>query len=256
MDIKKDVQNQFGRSAELYVKSKSHSEGEDLNKLVEIARVTGAENVLDVATGGGHTANALAPLVLKVTAMDLTSKMLSAAERFIRGNGHENVDFVEGDAEKMPFSDEVFDLVSCRIAPHHFPNIKTFIKEVNRVLKRGGQFLLDDNVAPELEELDQFYNSVEKMRDYSHYRAWKKTEWIQMLELNGFDIQELYRFEKTFEFESWCNRMHLKDTEKQQLNEFMLNASEKVKGKFCIQIKNHQIVSFRGESILLKASKS
>lgn len=255
MDIKKDVQKQFSRSAELYVNSKRHSKGEDLNKMVEMALPTGIEEVLDIATGGGHMANALAPFVRKVTAMDLTPEMLSAAEQFIKGNGHSNVVFVEGDAEKLPFSDNTFDVITCRIAPHHFPNIEDFISESYRVLKHGGQFLLDDNIAPELDEFDEFYNSVEKMRDYSHYRAWKKTEWLQMLELNGFEIQELHRFEKQFEFVSWCERMHLSDIEKGALNEFILKASEKVKNKFRILVNNYQITSFLGESILLKATK-
>ncbi|MFJ8067224.1 class I SAM-dependent methyltransferase [Psychrobacillus sp. NPDC096426] len=255
MDIKKDVQKQFSRSAELYVNSKRHSKGEDLNKMVEMALPTGIEEVLDIATGGGHMANALATFVRKVTAMDLTPEMLSAAEQFIKGNGHSNVVFVEGDAEKLPFSDNTFDVITCRIAPHHFPNIEDFISESYRVLKHGGQFLLDDNIAPELDEFDEFYNSVEKMRDYSHYRAWKKTEWLQMLELNGFEIQELHRFEKQFEFVSWCERMHLSDIEKGALNEFILKASEKVKNKFRILVNNYQITSFLGESILLKATK-
>ena len=171
MDIKKDVQKQFGRSADEYVKSSGHRKGADLQKLVEIARVTGIEHVLDVATGGGHTANAFAPLVHKVTAVDLTPEMLTAAETYIKGNGHSNVVFVEGDAEKLPFQDHSFDLVTCRIAPHHFPNVQQFVSEVHRVLKANGRFLLDDNVAPEGNEYDHFYNKIEKIRDYSHFRA-------------------------------------------------------------------------------------
>ncbi|MBZ5749967.1 MULTISPECIES: class I SAM-dependent methyltransferase [Metabacillus] len=255
MDIKKDVQKQFGRSADAYVKSKGHSKGADLKKLVEMACPTGREEVLDVATGGGHTANALAPLVQKVTALDLTPEMLAAAERFIKGNGHANVVFVAGDAEKLPFPDETFDIVTCRIAPHHFPNVEHFIREAYRVLKAGGQFLVDDNVAPEDDEFDHFYNEIEKMRDYSHYRAWKKTEWLQMLELNGFETQQLYRFEKRFEFESWCDRMHLSDIEKTALNELIVKASEKVKHKFRIQLNDTQVVSFLGEAMLLQATK-
>lgn len=128
--------------------------------------------------------------------MDLTPEMLTAAETFIKGNGYSNVVFVEGDAEKLPFQDHSFDLVTCRIAPHHFPNVQQFVSEVHRVLKANGKFLLDDNVAPEGNEFDHFYNKIEKIRDYSHFRAWKKTEWINMLEQEGFEIQELYRFEK------------------------------------------------------------
>ncbi|MEH7332493.1 class I SAM-dependent methyltransferase [Neobacillus drentensis] len=253
MDIKKDVQGQFGKSADSYVSSSIHRKGKDLQKLVEMASLQGEEELLDIATGGGHTANAFAPFVKKVTAVDLTPEMLAAAENFIKGNGNQNVDFIIGDAENLPFPDESFDLVTCRIAPHHFPNVKRFINEVYRVLKPNGQFLLDDNVTPEEEEFDQFYNTIEKWRDYSHYRAWKKSEWLKMLELNSFEISEWHRFEKTFQFESWCNRMNLPQTEKEKLAQFIINASPKVKRKFRIMIEHDQVISFQGEAAVLKA---
>lgn len=255
MDVKQGIKKQFGRSSNDYVSSVIHRKGEDLDMMVEMAQVQGEEKLLDVATGGGHTANAFAPLVQTVTAMDLTPEMLTAAKEFITEKGHSNVAFVEGDAEKMPFSDESFDIVTCRIAPHHFPNIHDFISEAHRVLKPGGQFILDDNVAPEDAAFDQFYNSVEKMRDYSHYRAWKKTEWVHMLELNQFEIQAFRRFEKQFEFENWCDRMHLSDAEKQVLNSFMIRSSEKIKHQFRLQISKDQVETFHGEALLLKATK-
>lgn len=253
---KKDVQVQFGKSAESYVESKLHKDGEDLQKLVEIAGILGNEELLDIATGGGHTANAFASYVKSVTALDLTKEMLSAAEKFIKGNGHQNVQFVEGDAENLPFAVETFDIVTCRIAPHHFPNIRDFLSEVNRVLKNNGQFLLDDNVVPEIDAFDQFYNTIEKVRDYSHFRAWKKSEWIQMLEENGFEVEEWHRFEKEFIFEPWCNRMNLSDADKEQLTSFIINASDEIKAKFAVKVENNHVVSFKGEAIVLKAKKS
>lgn len=255
MDIKQDVKNQFGRSADFYVSSKIHRNGGDLNTLIEMAHAEETEYALDVATGGGHTANALAPLVKKVTAMDITPKMLENAEEFIKGNGHTNVEFVEGDAEKMPFEDGSFDIVTCRIAPHHFPDIEDFVKEVYRVLKPGGRFLLDDNVAPEEDTFDDFYNKIEKIRDYSHYRAWKKTEWLRMLEHAAFEIVEMHRFEKHFEFEDWCTRMHLTDEEKNTLTSIMLEAEESVKQKFRVQSEAGKIESFQGEAVLLSCVK-
>lgn len=252
---KNGVKKQFSRSADDYVKSQIHRKGTDLKRMLEMADITGNEVVLDVATGGGHTANAFAALVKNVTAMDLTPEMLTASKKFIHNNGHTNVLFVEGDAENMPFSDDQFEIVTCRIAPHHFPNIEKFISEVYRVLKNGGQFLLDDNVAPEEELFDHFYNKIEKKRDYSHYRAWKKTEWIQKIELEGFEIYELSRFEKRFEFMSWCERMHLSEKVKEDLTDTILNAPEKVKCKFRINIEDNQVRSFLGEAMLLKAIK-
>lgn len=255
MDIKKNVQKQFGRSANSYVTSEIHQKGKDLQKLIEIANLTGNEDVLDIATGGGHTANAFAHYVKHVTAVDLTAEMIKAAKGFIEDNGRTNVSFIQGDAEKLPFDHECFDIVTCRIAPHHFPNINKFIESVHKVLKPGGMFLLDDNVSPENDDQDQFYNKIEKKRDYSHYRAWKKTEWIRMLEEKGFNIEEMYRFEKTFQFDSWCNRMNLNAEEKNELTEFMLHASSDIKKKFQIEVIENSIISFKGEAIILKAHK-
>ncbi|MEH7417631.1 methyltransferase domain-containing protein [Neobacillus drentensis] len=255
MDLKKDVQQQFGKSAESYVSSRIHKDGKDLQRLIEMAEVTGKEELLDVATGGGHTANAFAPLVKKVTAVDLTQEMLTAAEKFVKGNGNQNVEFIKGDAENLPFSNGTFDVVTCRIAPHHFPNINEFIKEVFRVLKQGGQFLLDDNVVPEDDQYDHFYNKIEKWRDYSHFRAWKKSEWIRMLEFAGFEIVEWHRFEKNFYFDSWCNRMNLSKDEKKKLTEYFISTSGKIKDKFKITTEESQVISFQGEAIVLRAIK-
>ncbi|MFS0776649.1 methyltransferase domain-containing protein [Neobacillus sp. 3P2-tot-E-2] len=255
MDIKKDVQEQFGSNAASYVSSAIHKDGKDLLKMVEMAELNGQEVLLDIATGGGHTANAFAPLVKKVTAVDLTAEMLAAAEKFIIKNGHQNVEFVQGDAEQLPFTNESFDIVTCRIAPHHFPNVDLFIKEVYRVLKPGGQFLLDDNVVPETKEYDQFYNTIEKIRDYSHFRAWKKSEWIQKLEESGLEVFEWHRFEKTFRFESWCANMKLSETDKNHLTKFILESSDEIKNKFRILIQDEKIISFNGEAIILKALK-
>ncbi|WP_040208772.1 class I SAM-dependent methyltransferase [Neobacillus jeddahensis] len=256
MSIKRDVQKQFGKSADSYVNSAIHKEGNDLQKLLDLVSLNGKEQLLDVATGGGHTANAFAPYVKRVTALDLTSEMLAAAEKFILSNGHQNVEFRKGDAENLPFTDEVFDLVTCRIAPHHFPDVNKFIEEVYRVLTPSGQFLLDDNVVPELDEFDLFYNTIEKWRDYSHFRAWKKSEWLRMLEVVGFEIHEWHRFAKTFHFDSWCNRMKLSVEEKGKLADYFLNASQMIKDKFNIVFSGDQVISFQGEAIILRAKKN
>ncbi|GGH77447.1 ubiquinone/menaquinone biosynthesis C-methylase UbiE [Pullulanibacillus pueri] len=256
MTTKKDVQSQFGRSAKAYVSSDLHKLGKDLSLLLEIANIKGKEKLLDVATGGGHTANAFAPFVQEVTALDLTPEMLAVAKDFIESNGFQNVNFVEGDAEALPFAEDAFDIITCRIAPHHFPHIDQFITEVYRTLKPGGQFLLDDNIAPEDEKSDQFYNTIEKERDYSHFRAWKKTEWIQKLEAVGFNIEVFHRFEKTFEFDSWCERMQVTPATKEKLNTFILHVPDQLKQKFQIQMTDDRVLSFTGEAMVLKAIKA
>ena len=81
---------------------------------------------LDVATGAGHTAAAFAPHVTRVIASDLTAEMLVEAAKLAKGKGLANMETAPADAEALPFEDARFDLVTCRIAPHHFPDIPTF----------------------------------------------------------------------------------------------------------------------------------
>ncbi|MGZ6388624.1 MAG: class I SAM-dependent methyltransferase, partial [Ktedonobacterales bacterium] len=77
--VKARVRETFGRAAEAYVASPGHAGGDDLQRLVELAEPNAANHALDVSTGGGHVALALAPYVASVTASDLTPRMLDAA---------------------------------------------------------------------------------------------------------------------------------------------------------------------------------
>ncbi|WP_423406956.1 class I SAM-dependent methyltransferase [Heyndrickxia sp. MSNUG] len=256
MSEKEMVQQQFGKNASHYVTSKSHAKGMDLAKVVEIVKDNGAfGNLLDLATGGGHVANALAPYFKKVTALDLTEDMLNEAERFIRLNGHENVDFIQGDAEKTPFPDESFDVVTCRIAAHHFSAVDRFGSEVFRVLKSGGLFVLVDNVAPENNEYDEFYNTVEKKRDPSHFRAYKKSEWILKVEKAGLYTDSMFTFDKKFHYETWCKMMDLPDKDKTELSKFMKAATDSMVKHFSIAFSGDEVESFKGQSFLLVATK-
>lgn len=254
-DTKATVQSQFGRNAQNYVNSKIHKKGKDLSKLIEIANLTGGEYALDIATGGGHTANALASLCQKVVALDLTTEILAVARKFIEENGHNNIEFIQADAENLPFQDETFDIITCRVAAHHFPNVSIFLKETYRALKNEGIFLLIDNVSPENNEFDQFYNMLEKKRDCSHHRAYKKSEWIQMLEEHRFIIEELHVFSKTFIFDDWCKNMNVSNELKERLTYLLLQSKQEIVNKFKVITKDTEIYSFTGEAVLIKAKK-
>ncbi|MEF3304374.1 class I SAM-dependent methyltransferase [Paenibacillus sp. GYB003] len=254
--IKEQVRRQFSRQAQHYVTSPLHAKGDDLALLVSASEAGGDMEVLDVATGGGHVANALAPLVRRVVAFDLTGEILEAAAGFIRGNGHSNVEFVQGDAERLPFADGVFDRVACRIAAHHFPDVGAFVSESFRVVKPGGQLLLIDNTAPERDDFDSFYNEVEKQRDPSHVRAWKKSEWVRMLESAGFRVESMVRFPKTFRFRDWCTRAGLPEAEAARLAGKLANASPELRRFFAIRTDDAgDVTSFAGESAFFRAAR-
>ncbi len=132
------VQSQFGPNAAKYATSRVHAKGASLARLVELVQPQAEWVALDIATAAGHTAFVFAPHVARVTATDITPEMLEVAAKLAAEKGIDNVDFEPADAEDLPFADASFDLVTCRIAPHHFPHVDRFVAESFRVLSRAG----------------------------------------------------------------------------------------------------------------------
>ncbi len=188
-EVKAHAQERFGQFAQGYVNSKGHASGDDLDRLVEIAQPQSDWLTLDVATGGGHTALKFSSAVEQVVVLDLTPKMLAAARTFINGKGVENVDFMAGDAEQLPFATNTFDLVTCRIAPHHFPDCWQFVQESARVLKPGGTLIVQDNTVPDDERAARYVDAFERLRDPSHHRMYAGYEWQGMFLDAGLKVE-------------------------------------------------------------------
>ena len=203
--IKGRVKAQFAATAANYVVSKGHASGDDLARLVVLAAPTEDDIALDIATGGGHTALAVAQTAGTVVASDFTQKMLLTARDFISSKGMANVTYALADAEDLPFADHVFSLVTTRIAPHHFPDTRAYIHEVARVLEPGGRFLLEDSVVPEGEAGD-LLNHIEKLRDGSHVRSATEAEWLALLADAEFEVVSIELYRKEHELEQWIGR--------------------------------------------------
>jgi ubiquinone/menaquinone biosynthesis C-methylase UbiE len=228
MDAKKLSQDRFGKYAASYVASRHHAGGADLDRLTALAGHHPGWVALDIATGGGHTALAVAPHVGRMVASDITEPMLEAAREFILGSSAmcatedvlssrpvlpggrgfafqqpPTVDFQPADAEDLPFPACSFDLVTCRIAAHHFPNPARFTAEVARVLQPGGLFLLQDQVTPEDPGAAAWITEFEKRRDPSHVRALSGAEWLALLGASAFSVETEDRFEKRLSLLKW-----------------------------------------------------
>jgi ubiquinone/menaquinone biosynthesis C-methylase UbiE len=201
VDEKQEVRRQFGKSAENYVDSPVHAKGQDLAWVREIVFREAPEHSLDIATGAGHTAFVLSEASRRVTALDLTPEMLAVAETEAKKRNLDNIVFVQGDAEALPFPDGQFDLVACRIAAHHFPDVAAAVQEMHRVLKDQGWLLLIDNVVPDDPESADLLNRIEKLRDPSHQRCLSIAEWNRLLTGAGFREVDGSR--------TWTTPMHI-----------------------------------------------
>jgi ubiquinone/menaquinone biosynthesis C-methylase UbiE len=218
------VKQQFGAHAEQYVTSTHHASGESLDRLLELTDPQPGWRALDIATGGGHTALALAPLVREVVASDVTTEMLAAAERFIRGRGAANVSFRAAEATALPFADEEFDLVTCRIAPHHFHDCAQFVRETARVLRPGGVAALIDNVVPEDIVAARHINVLEKLRDPSHNWAYTAADWLGFFAAARLDVAHSEIFRKVRDFDTWCDMTGVDEKRRAQLRVLLLQA--------------------------------
>jgi ubiquinone/menaquinone biosynthesis C-methylase UbiE len=205
-DSKALSQQRFSKFALDYVTSAAHASGAELDRLVEIAQPQPDWTMLDVATGGGHTALKFAPMVSQVVASDITHSMLKVAQEFIAGHGIKNIVFGIADAESLPFEDKSFDLVTCRIAPHHFPNCLRFARESDRVLKPGGILLVQDHLVPEDKKSAQYINQFQRTRDPSHNRAFSESAWIYIFQKSGLKIKNTERIIKRHKFLPWAER--------------------------------------------------
>ena len=209
MDNKTLVQQQFGANAAAYATSSVHAKGASLARLVELTQPRGDWRALDIATGAGHTAFAFAPHIARVTASDLTPEMLTVAENLAKDKGLTNVDFKQADAENLPFDGATFDLVTCRIAPHHFPDIDRFVREGARVLKPGGVLAIVDNIVPSDPEAADYINAFEKFRDLSHGRCLPAEEWANSYEKAGLALIHAEEAKKAMNFEAWADNMNV-----------------------------------------------
>ncbi|MFC7062878.1 class I SAM-dependent methyltransferase [Halobacillus seohaensis] len=250
--IKRVVQENFSKSKEAYVTSSTHSNQSDLDTLTDWLRPQSSWTILDIATGGGHVAKQLSPYVNNVFANDLTKDMLGNTAKHMQNL--QNLHYVVADAEDLPFLEQSFDAVTCRIAPHHFPNPKQFVNEVHRVLKTGSYFLMIDNVAPQDEGLDHFYNSFEKMRDTSHSRALKISEWKNLLHESHFSLRRELTRKKTLPFDDWANRT-LDSKGVTKVENYFKQSSEEQSKYFHIKLEAEQVLEFSIDEWMVLCTK-
>ena len=181
----------FSERAAFYVTSATHTDKKVLDRVVGLAKPLPFDLALDVATGTGHTAFALAPQVREVIAIDVTIEMLIEGRKLKAEHGLQNVEFRLADVHELPFDDQSFDIVTCRRAAHHFVDIGKAIDEMKRVLKNGGRLVIDDRSVPDEDFVDTTMNRLDWLHDESHIREYRSAEWARMLIEAGFQIETI-----------------------------------------------------------------
>jgi ubiquinone/menaquinone biosynthesis C-methylase UbiE len=230
------VQERFGAAAATYATSRSHAKGNSLLRLVELVAPQHTWIALDIATGAGHMALALAPRLAHVVASDLTPQMLGVARGLARERAILNMSFAQMRAEALPFANATFDLVTCRIAPHHFDDMGKFVVESARVLRPGGVFGLVENISPDASTMEgsadalaaaaDEYNAFEKLRDPSHVRCLTLTEWRDLVARAGLTERHVELLDKPMVLGPWADQQTVGDETKRELMSMLRNGTE------------------------------
>jgi ubiquinone/menaquinone biosynthesis C-methylase UbiE len=200
-----DVRSRFAPVAVNYTRSTFHASSERLQEVLELARPKPGDLALDVATGTGNTAFALAPYVRRVIWLDVTPEMLEQARRLTAERDVKNADWILGDVAALPFQDDTFDLYTVRAAPHHFADVDAFLSEAFRVLKpdRDAAFI---DCSPPVPARDVLHE-VEVRRDPSHVKALTVEEWSEHFQRAGFEIEVAARRELDWDYDEWMHTM-------------------------------------------------
>jgi ubiquinone/menaquinone biosynthesis C-methylase UbiE len=196
------VTDVWSKRAQLYRESEAHREGEDLDLVVEWAE--GAETALDVATGGGHVARRLRKAGINVVTVDPAPGM----EPDVISRG-----------EDLPFADGSYDVVTCRVAAHHFEDVEKALSEMARVSR--DRVIVVDNLF-----LEERAEEADRLRDPSHVRNYTEKEWRELFESAGLRIEEVRRLPKQIEVEPWLERAGTPEGDADRVRELLADRIE------------------------------
>jgi ubiquinone/menaquinone biosynthesis C-methylase UbiE len=231
-DLKAKARSLFGASAHAYATSDIHARGESLAVLLELIKPERSWQALDVATGAGHTALAFAPRVARIFASDLTGAMLAKTAELATRRNLTNVQPLAADAEVLPLADALLDLVTCRLAFHHFPHSRRAIQEMARVLRPGGVLGFTDNIVVPDAKAAAYYNAYEVLRDPSHHWVYPLKDLIAMVEGAGLQVMDSRQLRKEFEFHAWADRQGASEAVKAELLRMMRHIPEALEPLF------------------------
>jgi len=232
-----------------------HKTGHELQLAVDFARPSGTERVLDIGTGAGHTALALAPEVARVVLTDPVDAMLATARRLFQDAGVRNAEFVAAAAERLPFPDASFDIVTTRLAAHHFDDVALAMREIARVLRPGGRFIFIDTLAPDDPPSATFQDEVESLRDPTHRRIYTQGEWIAWCEQAGFRVEKTEVVRKAHDFEPWLKRGGEDALTMRRVRERFLTAPASAVRDLAIVVRDDVVLSFTDRKLVLAARR-
>ncbi|TYB33540.1 MAG: class I SAM-dependent methyltransferase [Flexistipes sinusarabici] len=230
----------FDESAFNYKISSDHKTGTDLDILKRLFGNKKFDKTLDVAAAAGHCAKIFNAKQYVVS--DLSFNMLKEAL-----SDWPVPSAVKNCAETLPFKTQTFDLISCRIALHHFRDAEGFFKESSRALKNNGFLVLIDSLV-DIE--DAYLNTIEFIRDPSHFRSYTFKEIVNMT-ADYFRIDFMQLLYKKHNFDEWSKRLNPSRERLEKISQAFLALPENIKHELSLEIADENILSYTDKKAVI-----
>jgi len=210
----------WNRRAGSYDKLEWVRKNDFLDAFVRFCAPRASDRVLDVGTGPGIIAAAIAPLAGRVDAIDISEAMITQARATHAAQG--NVHFELGDVEGLQFPEATFDLVTARMVFHHVGDCPRGLAAIRRVLRPGGRLVLCEGVPPDHLTRDR-YVAIFELKEKRH--TFSEAELINMFDHAGFrDVLLQPYFMRQVSMNNWLANGALEDTAIREIRRLHLEA--------------------------------
>lgn len=206
MTHKKIIQKYYSKRAHDYDRQKIRTwkselgfEAKILNEVVDAVSQVKDGFILEVGVGSGRVALPLMKeITLQFVGLDLSKEMLKNAQRKMSAYKQRS-NLLMGDAEYLPFRNNVFDAVICMSTLHYFSFPKTSLEEISRALKKRGIFLYSDVTLHESDH-DNFLDKIEKTISHAHGKYSRPSEMKKLIESCGIQVNktEVIPYKKSY----------------------------------------------------------
>jgi len=224
--IKSTVQDQFNQNVHHYLHGSPMDDHELLSLIVRLAEPKADHHLLDVACGAGFLVAEFARVVRSVTGVDLSEAMLAEARKKADRLGLGNASFELADVEALPYADESFDIVSCKLALHYFPNPSRAVGEMVRVARKGGRVVLIDRVSSENRHAQAYHNVIEKLRTPAKVKVYSLSEIVVLLEQQGLVVEQVQTYKQLQEVDDCLQTTGAPEASRQEARELMLRSQK------------------------------